>query len=761
MDTGVDRSPSLPRGASLLALLSILLIGFAAAVLPSPPSPLASDAPADVFSAGRAASHIETIAVTPRVPGTPEHTSARDYLVSNLQGLGWRTTIQSGVGWTTNNDPPGQRGARVGNIIAMIPGSDPTGTVVLAAHYDTVVGSPGAGDDGIGVSTALETARALGAGPAPRNDIMVLITDGEENGLLGSQVFARSRSPALGPTVVLNHEARGNTGTPTTFRMTSPNGGLLDALTRSPWAEADSLTQLAFEALPNDTDFRNFADTGFAGFDTAIAAGSAYYHSPLDTPDRLSQASLQQMGETSLATARILADTDLAALDDARNEVVSLVPWGLLHYPRWVEVAGAILLVVAVAVLVAVRVRRREATPGQILGTGAVALAGLIAAAALAWLPWWLAQQVAPGMASPVAEEPYRPGLFQVAAVVAALGVLVVLFAALRRRMPGPATTCGFFLTAAVLAILGTPFPGVASALVLPGLPTVLAVLFTLALPAGALGWRLAILTLGVLPGSVLSIRGALLSFDAGLVAGAPAAGVFVAITFAATLPLWEPVLRSAPVRLSAVTSLVLVAACTAAAGFVNRDGATDPRQEYLWYALDTDSGTATWASPDKPRSAWSAALLSAPASPLPELFPWRGNQNLSQGPAPVSGLLPPDIEVLEDKSAGGARELRLRLSSPRGAPAVGLWVDDTTATVHGATVDGQRAEPSSDFGFVFWAPGPNGIEVTLTLGVLADRVGVRVADRSGDLSVVPGYEPPTDRVVVQPDVVVTRSLEI
>jgi hypothetical protein len=91
----------------------------------------------------------------------------------------------------------------------------------------------------------------------------------------------------------------------------------------------------------------------------------------------------------------------------------------------------------------------------------------------------------------------------------------------------------------------------------------------------------------------------------------------------------------------------------------------------------------------------------------------------------------------------------------------VGLWVDNATATVHGATVDGQRAEPSSDFGFMFWAPGPNGIEVTLTLGVLSDRLGVRVSDLSGDLSVVPGYEPPTDRAVVQPSVVVTRALEI
>ncbi|MBF0662108.1 MAG: peptidase M28, partial [Rhodococcus sp.] len=123
MDTGVDHAPSLPRGVSLLALVSILLAGLAAAILPSSPTPADSAAPADVFSAERAAAHIDEVASTPRVPGTPDHTAARDYLVSALEELGWRTSVQSGVGWTTGGDPPVQRGTRVGNVIAMIPGS--------------------------------------------------------------------------------------------------------------------------------------------------------------------------------------------------------------------------------------------------------------------------------------------------------------------------------------------------------------------------------------------------------------------------------------------------------------------------------------------------------------------------------------------------------------------------------------------------------------------------------------------------------------
>ena len=55
--------------------------------------------------------------------------------------------------------------ARVRNVVAMLPGTASTGRVVLMAHYDSVQVSFGGNDDGAGVSTLLETARALTAGP--------------------------------------------------------------------------------------------------------------------------------------------------------------------------------------------------------------------------------------------------------------------------------------------------------------------------------------------------------------------------------------------------------------------------------------------------------------------------------------------------------------------------------------------------------------------------------------------------------------------
>jgi Zn-dependent M28 family amino/carboxypeptidase len=60
---------------------------------------------------------------------------------------------------------------------------------LLAAHYDSVPTGLGASDDGAAVAAMLETLRALRAGSPPRNEVMVLLTDGEEAGLLGATAF--------------------------------------------------------------------------------------------------------------------------------------------------------------------------------------------------------------------------------------------------------------------------------------------------------------------------------------------------------------------------------------------------------------------------------------------------------------------------------------------------------------------------------------------------------------------------------------------
>ena len=98
------------------------------------------------------------------------------------------------------------------NVVAILPGSDPVlkdDYVVLSAHLDHIGVSPdkpgepadkdrinnGALDNGAGIATMLEVARAMAMAPdKPRRSIIFLASTGEEKGLLGADYFARHPS---------------------------------------------------------------------------------------------------------------------------------------------------------------------------------------------------------------------------------------------------------------------------------------------------------------------------------------------------------------------------------------------------------------------------------------------------------------------------------------------------------------------------------------------------------------------------------------
>jgi hypothetical protein len=96
------------------------------------------------------------------------------------------------------------------NIIADIPGSDPSGAYVMAgAHMDSWVAGDGAVDNGAGVAMVMEAARILQAmGVKPKRTIRFALWAGEEQGLLGSMAYVeqhvatRQRKPG-GPTTGL------------------------------------------------------------------------------------------------------------------------------------------------------------------------------------------------------------------------------------------------------------------------------------------------------------------------------------------------------------------------------------------------------------------------------------------------------------------------------------------------------------------------------------------------------------------------------
>ena len=87
----------------------------------------------------------------------------------------------------------------VPNVIAEISGRDlPNEIVLIGAHLDSWNPGTGAQDNGTGVATVLEAARAIKALPQPpRRTIRFVLFGGEEQGLLGSTAYVRAHRADL------------------------------------------------------------------------------------------------------------------------------------------------------------------------------------------------------------------------------------------------------------------------------------------------------------------------------------------------------------------------------------------------------------------------------------------------------------------------------------------------------------------------------------------------------------------------------------
>jgi acetylornithine deacetylase/succinyl-diaminopimelate desuccinylase-like protein len=190
-------------------LLALVLVGLTLlSLLPLlPPRVVGATASRGTFSAERARPDLAAVASEPRPMGSPAHSRVRRHLVERLRQIGVEPDERSHtLVWREGAEA---RAAVVHNVAARLAGTAPTGSVLLAAHYDSVPGSPGAGDNGVAVAALLETLRALRELPPPRNDVIFLFSDGEEQGLLGAQAFVAEHPWSRSVRVVLNFEARG------------------------------------------------------------------------------------------------------------------------------------------------------------------------------------------------------------------------------------------------------------------------------------------------------------------------------------------------------------------------------------------------------------------------------------------------------------------------------------------------------------------------------------------------------------------------
>ncbi len=727
----------------LAALLAVTLADLA------PPAPRSATTG---FSAVRALGDVREIAKAPHPTGSPENDRVREHLVRRLTALGLDTRVHESVGvFPVKHDGPASVG-KVRNIVATRPGTASTGRVILAAHYDSAPGAPGAGDDGAGIAALLEVARNLPQNL--RNDVIFLLTDAEEPGLLGAEAFARDNR-FDGPVVVLNHEARGVRGTVQMFRSSGPFGEVYGSA--APHPSADSAFASLMAVMPNNTDFHVFDQAGWMGLDSAFIGGGAYYHTPLDDPAHLDPGSLQQMGDNALAVATALAGRDLRALGTGES-VFFTVPGGMIRYPGWLEIPIAVLALALVAGLIVLLRRRGLVTLPRTLGAAGLSLVTVVLAGASGYALWPLLKVLRPDYGAMFTGDPYRPWLYQAALLVFVAAIVLVCVTLFRRlATPRPATPA----RSATSPVRGSAVPGspVASArggghersLIGPAagallLVALLGLLSALLLPGGshgfawpalfaALGWMVSLflprggivaLTLGLVPAAVMLGGTALTSLDIGLRIG----GVISAPHFALLLLLLLPIVAFAPRRRTTLLVLPVAAVVLIAAGLAaDRFDTAHPRQDAVAYAVDTAAKEARWGR------------FGGVSADSARFF---GEVDMVTSPAPVAPLRAPELTVLKDVTSGGTRTLTVRLTPAGPAPAVGLGVGKPGAKITVADRDlGERS------GFTFHAPPAGGVEATLA--VPAGETQIRIFQHVYDMSVIPGYRLPAETMQMRP----------
>ena len=191
------------RARSGAAALVLFIAGACASPLPRPE--IAS------IVAGvereRLRAHVEALAgIGPRHGGDEAATQATlEWLEGQLADLGWLIerehfeaqvlVMQPVFEASSASEPTHYEGLpemrAAANLIAVRPGTRvPREVIEVAAHYDTVPGSPGADDNASGVAALLEIARVLGEGRTERT-VRLCFFALEEERLLGSKAHVR------------------------------------------------------------------------------------------------------------------------------------------------------------------------------------------------------------------------------------------------------------------------------------------------------------------------------------------------------------------------------------------------------------------------------------------------------------------------------------------------------------------------------------------------------------------------------------------
>lgn len=723
---------------SLIFLAIMLAVGFKQTQAPAARSGTGLDYTA-------LAKHVRAIAAKPHPMGSAANRDVRDYIVAYFESLGLATEVQQTTVVYRHPSRPAERTiiANIENIIARLPGKSPQAAgqardLALMAHYDSRPLTPGAADDASGTASVLEVARLMIAGPTPVHDVIFLITDGEEMGLLGAQGFFRQHPAAARVGMVLDFEARGSYGASSMFETSENNDWLIGHLIESvPDLVASSLSYEIYRRMPNDTDMSISKGEGIPGLNFAFVSGLFDYHAMTDTPANLDRNTLAQHANYALAATRYFAN--LQAWQSGLKDVTYFNLWQgtLVSYSQNLAVVFGLLVLVFGIGVFAVAVRAGTVTAGS-LGSGFLGLLVLILIISNLFESMIDYQKTADAGISRLLSLGEWPLLVY---FVIVLGISAWFSAAIKRGFK----LIEVLLPVLALALLGLmaarPWLGIAifilivippmlflgrrkqvpdlwgAALIMWWLMTAVALYFA---PNASylLAWPLVAVLLWFVVqrrkkltiaggGVIATLTGSFVPLlllppmviMAYLALGSSLPQVIMIISVLCMLLIW-PLIQNVgsgnngkPGLVLLVAGLVMLLIVVFERGF----DARHPRGESLFYAIDVDQNKAYWVSPDARPGSWLDEFLgeNAETANMTWILPGYDEDVLRREDG-ASRVEAATLELTGDRLVGGQREISLHLTSPARAGYVNLLlpadVGISSAMANGFAVDVPKA---------------------------------------------------------------------
>jgi hypothetical protein len=731
---------------SVLMLLALTLFVFVAVRQQLPPAAVPASAPATEFSSGRAMGHLRAISRQPHPMGSAAHVEVRGYLVRELSALGVTPEIQQTTAVSNKASNP-FRGAMVHNVIARLPGTGNTKAILVVSHYDSVSTSYGASDDGAGVAAMLETLRALKTGPALKNDVILLFTDGEEPGLLGAEAFVNEHPFAKNLGVMLNLEARGNRGPSIMFETSAQNGQLIAEFARA--VDHPIATSFAYEIyrrLPNNTDFTVLRETGAPGLNFAYIDGVMAYHTLLDNADGIDERSLQHHGSNTLSVVRHFGNLNLG-IEPRRDAVYfDVMGLGLARYSTYLALPLALITAGVFVIVVVAGFRKGLLSAGKLIVVFLAFLLCLVITAAGVTLVWLLVTLIHRNYNQLPLGTPYNAHLYVISFVGLTVCVVSAMFLLLRRKLGPLNLAIGVSLWWLILMAGTIVFLPGASYLFSWPLVFALAGLGYYLSPTrhDSFSWKLfAILIIASIPGIIL-VAPTIYQLSVALPMAVMAVPMILpALTLGLFVPHLEVIGRLnkwiVPTAGFIVFILFLIMG-SFTSGFNERR----PGVNSLFYGLDVDNRTALWGSADAAPDSWTAQFLDNNVEQrlAVEFVPLASNKFL-HSPAPVVELAAPELALVSDQTEENTRTMRLRVTSPRRAETISIYID-RSAEVSGLSVDGKKIDvsamtvPGTPWAFRYFALPEEGVELAIAIKP-GMPVKIKAVDQSYGLPQLPG----------------------